>query len=657
MRRQIMRHVLQRNLSALLLASITMGAAGGSGATTLDIDELFDAVPATPPATVTRVSIGRELAERLRSVLTDASEALFSGRFEEAERLAREVTVLAPDVPEGWHLVGLALANVNDFDGAVEALGRAGDLYDLNAEPYVVQGDILLATGDTEAALAAFERAVAQDPGNWRAFEGVSRARAALGDAEGVREALAGAVEALGSADEGGAGLGPRVELSQALARIGERDAALRLLSDYAAAHPTEGEAHLMLGRMQIVADDYDAAARSLGRAVDLSDDPVPALLALATAEERRGNPEAAREALLLVRERTPSLPLVHIRLGEVAMAADQPETAVGHFQEAIDVAGGDALEADARLRLAAAHLLSGAPSEVEATLAPLGEAADVDAALAVRALAALALGNADGAFALLDRAQTETPYLEVADVMIGDEGYDLAERVLVAARDAYPDAVEPLARLGRLYGALRRYDEGLATFEAALDRAPGRADLERGAMLIAYRTGDLAGARSRAERLVASDPVDAQDLVWLATFASSEGDIDTARDAYEQAIEVQPDNWIALNNLASLITGDDPARAAALAGRAAELAPAVAAVQHTLGWALYADGDLSAAEAVYRSLAEAEPEVARTAYRLGLILIDRGAQSEGEAQLRRALDLDPEFEYAADARSRLRDQ
>jgi tetratricopeptide (TPR) repeat protein len=650
-----MRHVLQRNLSALLLASITMGTPGGLLATTLDIDELFDAVPAAPRATAPRVPIGPDLAERLRSVLTDASEALFSGRFAEAERLAREATTLAPDVPEGWHLVGLALANVNDFDGAVEALGRAGDLYDLNAEPYVVQGDILMAIGNAEAALAAYERAVARDPENWRAYQGLAQARNATGDIAGTRDALAGAVSALDPASEGG--LEPRVALAQGLARAGDIPAAVALLSDYAGTHPDNAEALLMLGRMQIVADDYADAALSLSRAVDLSDDPVPALLALATAEERRGDPAAAREALLQVRERTPARPLVHIRLGEVAMAADQPEMAVGHFQEAIDVAGDDGLGAEARLRLATAHLLSGSPSEVEATLAPLGEAADADAALAVRALAALALGDVDAAFALLDRAQTEAPYIEVADFMIDEQGYDLAERVLVAARDAHPDAVEPLARLARLYGALRRYDEGLATFEAALNRAPGRADLERGAMLIAYRTGDLAGARSRAERLAASEPVEAGDLVWLATFASAEGDIETARDAYERAIAVQPDNWIALNNLASLITGADPARAAELARKAAEFAPDVAAVQHTLGWALYSAGELDAAETVYRSLAEAEPEVARTAYRLGLILIDRGTRTEGEDQIRRALDLDPEFEGSEEARSRLRDQ
>lgn len=639
--RQLTRNIVPAHL--VVAACISWPAA--AHATTLDLEDLFS----TPERLAPAVPFTSEMSPDLRDLLQQGEQALLDNEFERSAELAEQVTTRAPDAAEGWHLLGLAQANLGDAESAIASLGQAGDLYTRNAEPYIVQGDLLLSLSDAEAASAAFERAVSRDPENWRAHEGLARALAATGDTEGSRAAWRDAAAALEAA--GPDGLGPRIDLAQALARSGDVGAAVTLLSNYAEAHPDDPQALLMHGRMLIVADDYDTASEVLARAADLSGDPVPALLAKATSDERRGDLDAARDSLLSAREIAPETPLIDVRLGEIALAAGDTEAAVAHFETAVASSEEGALARNARLLLAGAYLLAGRPGEVEGALAPLGEAAESDTARTLRARAALAEGDIDTARAAVQNAASAAPYVSVADTLVESGEFDAAEAVLEDARAAYPEAVEPPARLGRLFGALRRYDESLAAFRTALDRSPGRPDLLRGARAAAHRLDDLETARAYAETLVSSDSAEAQDFVWLGSIAEGQGDAEAARAAYERAIEMQPENWIALNNLAQVLIDNAPERSVELARRAADLAPDVPEIRHTLGWSLYLVGEVAEAEQVYGLLAEEEPDAARTAYRFGRILLEGGHEEAGLSELQRALDLNANFESADVAR------
>ncbi|MEI4233438.1 tetratricopeptide repeat protein [Roseovarius sp. D22-M7] len=635
-----MTHLPGRFVLLYLTLALSTGWPTASGATTLDLQELF--TPA-PPTDTLKGPFDPGPGSVLGETLQAGRQALLSDDLKTAERLAREAITRDPLSAEGWHLLGLTLANLGDASGAIEALGEAGDLYSFNAEPYIIQGDILLTLGDIQQARAAYARAIGQDPGNWRAHQGLANAHAAAGNAEGARAALVDAISTLEPAADGR--LDPRVELAQAIAIAGDVEAALALLSEFASAHPNDAEALLMLGRMQIVADAYDDAAETLARAAAQSDSPMRALLALATAEQRRAELGAARAALTAARDLDPDDPSVHMRLGELAHAAGDAEGSVRHFRDAVAAAGDGGQAGDAKLRLARALLAAGRPEQISDALA--GLAPDSDPVRLLRARSALMQDDFSAVRAALDGAPTSGPAIAIADQLLEAREFDRARDVLEAAQETYPDAVAPLARLGRLYGALKLYDLGSAAFTQALALEPGRPDLERGAMMIAYRTGNMTDARRRAERLAAAERPVPQDLVWLARIAEAEGDTTTAVDAYERAVALHPTHWLALNNLAALLMTDAPGRAVTLAAQAAELAPDVAQVRHTLGWAFFHNGDFDEAEAVYRALVETEPHEARTAYRMGRILVERGALEEGRAELQRAAGLDPDFKDA----------
>ncbi|HEV8079014.1 MAG TPA: tetratricopeptide repeat protein, partial [Marinobacter sp.] len=64
------------------------------------------------------------------------------------------------------------------------------------------------------------------------------------------------------------------------------------------------------------------------------------------------------------------------------------------------------------------------------------------------------------------------------------------------------------------------------------------------------------------------------------------------AAELYSQIIVTQPNNVVALNNLAWLLREQDNPRATELAGRAAELAPEAPAILDTYGWILHLGGN-----------------------------------------------------------------
>ena len=92
------------------------------------------------------------------------------GLTDDAIESLRKVVLLAPDRGEGHALLARALAG-SDPAGAMEAAKTAADL-DPTAAHWSLVGDLLRRDGQSEAALTAYERAMALDPDDPRARKG-----------------------------------------------------------------------------------------------------------------------------------------------------------------------------------------------------------------------------------------------------------------------------------------------------------------------------------------------------------------------------------------------------------------------------------------------------------------------------------------------------
>lgn len=210
------------------------------------------------------------------------------------------------------------------------------------------------------------------------------------------------------------------------------------------------------------------------------------------------------------------------------------------------------------------------------------------------------------------------------------------AARLIDLLLEMHPDEAEPLELLAALREIQGDGQGALDALRAALDRNPNSADRWLEACQLAISSAQWSSLNSLAEsagalfpnlpvfpyfrgmalmeigesraaerqlkvarNLIVDRPNFESDvLVMLAQLAHDQGD-HTASDAwFDQALEANPQNILALNNYAYYLAlrGQQTAKAVEMAARAVALSPGNANFEDTYAWALYRDGDLEEA-------------------------------------------------------------
>lgn len=177
----------------------------------------------------------------------------------------------------------------------------------------------------------------------------------------------------------------------------------------------------------------------------------------------------------------------------------------------------------------------------------------------------------------------------------------------------------------------------------------------DRGVLL--EREGDLEGALRQYRLALESDPAFVTAWINAGNAYLKLTNPPEAVRCYRRALELDPDNPRALNNLAWVQLGrkDDPAGAPGRIPEAiALLERAIAAdpdrrylYLDSLGWALYLDGKTSEAIAVLSEALEKTPSgedylLAETHFHLGVVRKDRGERAEAIAHFQESLKRAP---------------
>ena len=152
-----------------------------------------------------------------------------------------------------------------------------------------------------------------------------------------------------------------------------------------------------------------------------------------------------------------------------------------------------------------------------------------------------------------------------------------------------------------------------------------------------------MANAVTALEQARKIAPENPAVLGTLALALDTAGRKSDARQAYEAALKVEPNNGIALNNLAFLIadSGGDLEQALSLAQRAKRLLPNIPEVSDTLGM-IYLRKNLSDnAIDIFRDLVNRDP---RPVFRLhlGMAFSQKGDKPRALEQLKEALKYNP---------------
>ena len=258
---------------------------------------------------------------------------------------------------------------------------------------------------------------------------------------------------------------------------------------------------------------------------------------------------------------------------------------------------------------------------------------------------AAIALDAADPRWRILKaRAQRDAGEL------------DAAQATLSQAHAAFPDASDVTFELASLHGLRRSYPEAVALFERGVARWPAIAKFHAGLARAAYRIGDHAKALAPAAHLAALPNATSAEHLQHALVLERLGREADAIAAYDAALAVDGDNWIAANNLANLLFAAAPARALALARGAAARAPDNLSVRRTSAWATYMAGDVEAARAAYAALEADEADDPVQLFRHAVVLQDAGEAGAARGKLEAALALSDTFDGVEEARRRLMD-
>jgi tetratricopeptide (TPR) repeat protein len=398
-----------------------------------------------------------------------------------------------------------------------------------------------------------------------------------------------------------------------------------------------------------------------------------------------KGDILRAQTELQQVVTQNPDNPVAHFNLGRAYAMRQEWEQARQQFARAIELRG-DYLPAHIALAQ-----LQAARGDFAAAIKAAQQALAVDpnnlSALLIQAASLINLKRFPEAHAMLDALLVRHPnsqdiLYQMAVLLLSENKYKEAEATFRKVYDLNTANPRGLLGLTEAYMIQGKADQALTTLQTESAKAPARIDLQLLLADAAARTGrfDMAiqyyqhvvdsmdkGARQRADIMLRMGeayrrkgdlqnaivclekarevhPESIMVLSNLALVLDQAARWEEARKVYEVALKLDPNNAIALNNLAYLEAehGGDLNQAQTLAQRAKELLPNRPEVSDTLGW-IYLKRNLpDNASDIFTELVRANPHSSTFRYHLGEAFEQKGDKQGAVRELTAALHENP---------------
>jgi tetratricopeptide (TPR) repeat protein len=519
--------------------------------------------------------------------------------------------------------------------------------------------ELLLAAGDNGKALATLDAAPVSTP-RLRLAKGAILMRGGRTE-EGAAVLLALGRDA-GAGDDASAAL---MTLANAYLLQGREDEAVTILTERIARGGNILEALALRGRACFLLQRYAEAVQDFTVVAGQTPNDPSVALALADAQNAAGKGEEAEKTIREAIARSPKFAPAYVALANFFMMRTDPFSALEAIRE-----GKKALADNLELALAEADILIREQryTEAEDLLTPLirKEASRAPATLRLAAVHAarkeydkaikaydrllemdsgampavegrirmhLAAGEPDKALAFAEKRRQSRPTDPMAAFMVGElalvnRDVAKAEKAFFQSLELAPHWEQPAARLAQIFTAGKRLDEGMAAVRA----------------------------------LVAKKPEAIAPRVLLANLQEEKQDWIGAEQSYRDMLVRQPDNLLAANNLAYIISRFNPTaerlkEAETHASRAA--ATRNPSTLDTLGWIQHLLGKKEEAERTLRKAREENRENPVLAYHLAVVLSAQAGQAnqeEAKDLLREIVSGKTPFPQRAEAEKLLRE-
>ncbi len=231
-----------------------------------------------------------------------------------------------------------------------------------------------------------------------------------------------------------------------------------------------------------------------------------------------------------------------------------------------------------------------------------------------------------------------------VTETMVAENRMNDAIRELQKALEREPQRADLQLFLANLFSRSAQYDEAIRIYQALSDKNPKSADMLLRLGEVHRRKGELNLAIDSFRRCSQAAPNDTNCLLALGMLISGTGKPEQAKPVYEQILKLQPDQPLALNNLAYIKAeeGADLDQALTLAQRARQKAPNSSEIADTLGW-IYIKKNLSEdAVRVFHDLVEKNPNNSTFHYHFAMALLQKGDKLSAKKELEAAMRANP---------------
>lgn len=607
------------------------------------------------------------------------------GNMEQAETLLTKHLAVVPNDQQSSKLLAATRLKLKSPDKAAEVLNAAIKLAPADADMLAMLGAAATMKGDFREGRAYLKKASDARPDD-------SSLRVRLAEsylAEGNEKQAIEELELIG--DVGDSTL--RTKMLIALSRVKNRDidGALSMAIELAKQHAKNPAPQNLIGSLYLMKKDVLTARKHFDLALQIEPDFVPAMLNVGRIDQQAGKLKQARQYFEKITTLQPNHALALVSLAQIEEKESHPDKALALLEKARET---NPSAIQPRLLLARYYLHHKEPVKADiliseaskiapshpAVLATTAESQTAqqkfsDAAKNYEQLLALQPGNPwihlslgevrvrmqqpDAARKAFKEALKIEPKFQPASVALAL--LELNTSNIPAAANIADDIVKDAPQSAE--GYILRGDVLMrqGKFEAAAQAYADAAKIRPSARLAVNRFMALTKANQVELGLdvlrnwLKQQPNDVNVQVVLAQTYQESGRHKDAITLYEHSLKTQPDNLIALNNLALSYLATQHPKARETAEKAFNLNNTHPAISDTLGWILVQKGELERGTRLLEKAREKSPDTPDIAYHLAVGYAKSGEKTKARVLLEKALALPQTFSDKAAAETLLK--
>jgi len=437
----------------------------------------------------------------------------------------------------------------------------------------------------------------------------------------------------------------------EVLMRQGKRQEAAEVNGEILKADPNDNDARGLQATFMLDKGDVAKALAELQASVTRAPDNPVLRYNLGRAHAARGEWEQARQQFTKAIELRGDYVMARLALAQLQVTRQEFDAALKTAEEILKIDRGNV---NARLIESAALMgekkYSDSRAMLEAMLKAYPAHPDVMFQLGVVNLAENKYKEAEDAFRRAYQLNPANPrgLMGIVETEMAQNKNDDALKLLQTESDKAPNRLDLLLAMGNTAVRAGKYDSAIQTYNrilAQLDKSSkAQGDLYLRIGETYRRKGDMNGAIQALQKARETLPDSTVVLSTLALVLDSAGRKPEAKQVYDATLKLDPNNPVALNNLAFLLaeSGGDLDEALTKALRAKQLLPNLYEIADTLGWIYLKKNQADLAIDTFKDLVAKQPQHAIYRYHLGMSYAQKGDKSKALEQLREALKNNP---------------